>query len=95
MVPPTSAITPEEVDRAKKALAAKVASIAAMAITETTQLLIIHLKKKLKDDCLSKLTISKSGHQATQCNKIIDALSGFLKTRTTHILMISFVPTSN
>ena len=29
---------------------------------------------KMKDDCLSKLAITKSRHQATQYKKIIDAL---------------------
>ena len=32
---------------------------------------------KLNDDCLSKLTITKSGHQATQFKKIIDTLPLF------------------
>ena len=42
MVTPNSVRTPEEADRAKKALAANAAAIA-MAIAETAHSLIIHL----------------------------------------------------
>ena len=44
MVTPISARTPEELDRAKEALATD-AAVIVMAIVETTQSLIIHLKK--------------------------------------------------
>ena len=30
--------------------------------------------KKMKDGCISKLTITKTGHQATQYKKMIDTL---------------------
>ena len=35
----------------------------------------------MKDDFLSKLTVTKNGHQATQCKKIIDALLDFCKDK--------------
>ena len=43
-VTPTSAMTPEEVDRAKEFLAANAAAVAE-AIAKTTHLLNIHLKE--------------------------------------------------
>ena len=38
-------------------------------------------ERKLKNGCLSKLTITKSGYQATQLKKIINALPGFCKDK--------------
>ena len=72
-VTPTRTKSPEEVDRGKEALAVEAAAVAEV-IAEIVQLLNICLKKK-KDCCVSKLIITKTGHQATQYKNIFDTLS--------------------
>ena len=63
-VTPTGTKSPEEVDRAKEALAAETAAVP-QAIRATTQSLNI-FEGKMKDGCISKLSITKTGHRATQ-----------------------------
>ena len=59
--------------RTKEALAVEAVAVAE-AIAETTQSLNIFFEGKMKDGCISKLTITKTGHRATQYKKIIDIL---------------------
>ena len=59
MVTPTSTTAPKEADRAKEALAAYAVTIT-MAVVETTQLLIIHLKKNQKITVFPTLQLPKA-----------------------------------
>ena len=49
----------------------------------------------MKDGCLSKLTITESGHQATQYKKVIDTLPVFCADRTIDMSTMSFVQLPN
>ena len=58
-----------------------VATATAIVIVKTTQLLIYLFKWKFKDGCLSKLTINKSRHGATQFKKIVDAFASLCEDK--------------
>ena len=46
----------------------------------------------MKDDPLSKLTITETGHRPSQFKKICDALPVFCADKTTEVSMKSSVP---
>ena len=78
-----SARTSEEGDRAKEALTADAAEII-MAIVETTQLLIIHLKKN-KDSCLPILQSPKTGIDGLNTRRFLMRYPTYVKTKTIDI----------
>ena len=67
-VTPTRTKSPEEVDRAKEAPTSGVGDCRNNLIAKYS------FEGKMKDGCISKLTITKTGHQATQYKKIIETL---------------------
>ena len=71
---PYSVRTPKVASRAMEALVAPTAAIA-IAIAETAHSLIFHLWTNLIKNRISHLSITKSGPQSIQLNKILEAIS--------------------
>ena len=64
VVSPTVNKTPQEADGVEVALADKAAAVV-QTVAEIVKLLNIYLKGKMKDCCLSKLTITYGSNRAT------------------------------
>ena len=70
-VTPIGTKTPEDVDGVKED-SGGIGRVGCRGDHRNSSIVKHSFEEKLKDDCLSKVTITKSGHQATQYKKIID-----------------------
>ena len=83
--------SPEKMDGTKKGAAA-VALVIAVMVTETTWLQNIHLKEKIKDSLISKLTTTKLGIDPLNSRRLLTLFLYYAQIRTSKASMRSFRP---
>ena len=93
-VKPTGAITPEEADRAEEAKAVKAAAVTE-TITETAQLLDIHLMEKWNMVLLPNPQLLKAHSKLLNTRRLLMLYQYSAQTKDTDLLTMSFVRIPN